>query len=123
MHSILSLNSLLFNKIFFLHNGLPLHFLVTYKIGRGQGSYHLIFPTVLFISFPAEIIRILFLVSLTEAIGEKAAPVYRLHQDFLQRMSRHRHGKIKFTDNGLPFSVVTIIAVSDQYKAVKSGVT
>jgi putative endonuclease len=39
-------------------------------------------------------------------------------KDFKERMRRHRRGEVKFTSTRLPFEVITVIALHDQYKAL-----
>jgi putative endonuclease len=40
-------------------------------------------------------------------------------KDFKDRMSRHRQGKVKFTCTRLPIEVKVVIAVCDQYTAIR----
>lgn len=39
--------------------------------------------------------------------------------NFLQRMSSHRQGEVKFTKSRLPFEVVTVIGLTNHTKAIQ----
>ena len=40
-------------------------------------------------------------------------------KDFKDRMARHRRGEVRYTSTRLPFQVKAIIAVPDQYVALR----
>ncbi|WP_460569427.1 GIY-YIG nuclease family protein [Flaviaesturariibacter terrae] len=40
-------------------------------------------------------------------------------KDFKSRMARHRRGEVKYSSTRLPFEVVAVIALPDQYKALE----